>query len=154
VIPIAVPIAIAVLGQLTKGFGETQAAKADAEIARRNAKLARMQASGALNQGAADAGRVRSAGTQVLADQQVAVGNNNADLGSGSALNLFSTTRAQNALDVATVRSNAAQKAWGLEAEAQQHDFEAEQAKRRGKLAPISGILGGAGNIMSIFSSR
>jgi hypothetical protein len=73
---------------------ESEAAEAEREIARRNAQLARQRAAWDLLFGAQEAGRVRSPGTQILADQRVAVGNNNADLGSEPAINLFATTRA------------------------------------------------------------
>jgi hypothetical protein len=144
-IPVAVPIALGILSQLTKGFGDKKAAEFDAAVARRNAKLARMQAASEEIYGAAEAGQVRMAGTQTLAEQQVAVGANNADLGSESALALFSTTRAMNAMDIANVRANAAKKAWGFEQEASQYDAAAKQAKRRGKSSVVDSILGSAG---------
>lgn len=90
-----------------------QGGMADKKQADANTKLANDAAADSLIRASRDAGAVRSAGSQVAAQQFVAFTNSGVDASVGTAANVIASTDAQSELAALTVENNAAREAWG-----------------------------------------
>jgi hypothetical protein len=141
------------LGAVTAGFKpftEFQAGQTQADIADANAKAADMRAGYAEQAGGAEAGRVRSEGTKVIGEQRAALAANGVDVSSGSAVNLFSSTRAASELDAQQARVNGALDAWGYRQQADTQRAQAQLARRNSVLGPLGGLIGTGASLLRL----
>lgn len=98
------------------------------QMFQRNADLADQQARDAIARGDVAAG-VRGAETrQRVGSQRAAMAAQGIDLGTGSALDVQENEQYLSALDIATIKNNAAREAWG-------YKMQAADSIRRGTLA-------------------
>ena len=133
-------------------YSQYQSAKFEEEQAKYNATMAATSANRAEAVGAAEAGRLRTEGTQLISQQKVALAAGGVDTSSGSAVNLFSSTRAMNELDVQTVRHKAAMEAWGHRVEEGQYRAQAKIARRNSVLGPLSTLIGTGGQMAGMYA--
>lgn len=120
-------------------------ARNQAEIAQRNADLARQQ-------GEADAQRSQLRTARLEGSQRALLAAQGGDVDSGSPLDVVADTARAGATDAATLRSNAALRAYNYtldagadEAAANDADLEGENAMARLPLAQGASLLGGLG---------
>jgi hypothetical protein len=156
--PTAIVVGGSILvGGIMKGQAEKDAAKASASAMKRNARIAEMAASDALQRGEQEAGRVQMAGEAVEGQQRAGYGAMGVDVNSGSAARTQADTAALTAMDMETVRNNAQREAWGLEVQATNMLSDASAVSKAGANALLGGIIGGlaggASGAMSQLSS-
>ena len=138
-----------VAGAVAKAYSDDQAAKAAKAAGNRNAILAENAASDALQRGEADAARVRMQDGALAGKQRAALGSSGVDVNQGSAARVQEDTAAITAIDVETVRNNAAREAWGLRTQGLNYRANAAAAGRAGQNAVTSDIIGGAASATS-----
>jgi hypothetical protein len=139
----AVGAIASVVGNVLGAVGESEQAKAQAEVDRRNEILAEYNAQDAERRGAAEAGRIRMKGSQVQAEARVATAASGIELTSPVAQRVAGTTAAFTALDALTAKSNAAREAWGYRSEGEQYKKHAEQMRRKSMIQPFGMFFGG-----------
>jgi hypothetical protein len=145
-----IAIGLAAASGGAKAYGEYQKGEAEAKAAQQQAEFERGAAADALQRGAAEAGKVRTAGSQLIGENKAALAGSGVDVQSGSAAAVLADTRAQSELDVGTVRSNAARAAWGHDVQAGQLDYAARNARYQAKLAMTGTFLGTASSVASM----
>jgi hypothetical protein len=139
-------IGASLLGSVLSGIGQKQAADAQADADEENARLLRKRALEVLQEGGAQAGRARMAGSQVIGKQKVAFAASGVDSTSGSALALMADSRLMSEVDALTLANNAAREARGIQAQAAQLERQAGAARRAGDWGLVGSLLGGIGN--------
>ena len=119
-----ISLASSVLGTGLSIAGQSQQAAAQAnqagylaQVARNNQQAAELNAERALQQGDADASKSELQTSQLMARQRAALAMQGGDVNSGSNLDLAADTARAGATDLATIRSNAAWRAWGYRAQ-------------------------------------
>jgi hypothetical protein len=150
--PVTLGIAIGatVLAGGVKAYGEYQQGEAAAKAAQQQATMERAAAADALQRGATEQGRARTAGSQAIGENVAALAAAGVDVQAGSAGASLADTRSQSELDVGTIRSNAARAAWGHDVQAGQLDYSAKNARYQAKLAMAGTFLGTAASVASI----
>lgn len=155
--PVTISMGVAMAATAVAGgisaYSQYQSAKFEEEQANANAQTAATSANRAEAVGAAEAGRLRTEGTQVISQQKVALASGGVDTSSGSAMNLFATTRATNELDVQTTRHRAAMEAWGHRVEEGQYRAQAKIARRNSVLGPLATSIGTIGQMAGTYQS-
>lgn len=104
----------------------------------RNAALAAVEATQAMQTGQIEAGQRRAAGREELGADRASFGAQGVDMSSGSAKDVQANTSRFSAIDMLTIQNNAARKAWG-------YDVEAQTDKEQGILAKLGGDEQGSG---------
>lgn len=140
-------IGLMAAGTAAQMYAQQQGGEASAATLRAQAESERAQAADALQRGAGEAGRVRTAGSQLIGENKVALAASGVDVQSGSAVDALTGVRQANEMDVQTVRSNAARAAWGHTSQATLLDAEAENVEEQAKLAMVGTFLGGAAQV-------
>ena len=140
---------VGAIGAIKSSEAQAQAAQYQAQVAANNEKLATQNA--ALTEAAGSA-KVEDQGIKTRAQIgaiEAAQAASNIAVGSGSALDVRSSTAETGQLDALTIRSNAEKIAYGYKTQAEgfqgQQSLEQEQAKQ----ATAAGALGAAGSILS-----
>ncbi len=141
------------IGELVEGFAGGRAADFQAQIARNNAEIARMNA-----RSATEVGNVQAFNSMLKTRAQVgytkaAQAAGGVDVNSGSALDVQASERMLGMMDALTIRSNAARAAYGYQAEAGNRMAQAASYKQRGKMSRIAGLMGASGTILEGASS-
>lgn len=129
-----IPMALMAAGSIVQGIGGMQAG-------RHNQHVLNDQALEEARAGEVDAGRIRDQSRQAIGEQIAAQFGNGMTGGSGSALDALAESQINAALDVMTIRRDAAAKARSLQAQG-------KQAATEGKFALASGILGAAKSVI------
>jgi hypothetical protein len=109
----ALTTGLGIAGQAQKAAAEAGQAGYQAQVARNNQALAEINARNAEAQGQADAGRRQLEVAQTEAKQRAVLAAMGGDVNRDSNLDLLADTARAGATDVATLRSNAAWKAYG-----------------------------------------
>jgi hypothetical protein len=111
---------VAVVGAGVSAYGASAQATAakqqadyQAQVNANNAKIAEYQRTDAINRGQDAAEKSLQQQALLLSQQRAALAANGVDLNSGSATDLFASTKFLGAQDVNTIQSNAAREAWG-----------------------------------------
>jgi hypothetical protein len=105
--------AMNVIGQGQQAQAQAGQANYQAQVARNNQMLAERNATLAEQQGAADVQRQQLKTAQLEGSQRAALAAQGGDVNSGSPLDILGDTARAGATDVATIRNNAAQQAYG-----------------------------------------
>lgn len=105
----------------------------EAELHRRNAEVAEIQAQDALARGDRDAGRHRRAVGGLVGSQRAALAAQGLDIDSGSALDIQAESVAMGELDALTIRNNARREAWGFRVQASNALGQANLAEMAGR---------------------
>lgn len=160
--PATASLAVQGIGGVTSAFGAMKSAsvqkmglKLDATIARINAEKMRDNAREMLRQGNEAETRQRLATAQVKSRQRAAMGANNVDMTTGSALNRLISTDYMGEADAQTIRLNAARAAAGMRADATSYDMRGSMAaaSARGINPMLTGLTSLLGSATSIASS-
>lgn len=150
-------------GGLTGAFGslfsgEAQAAQYNyqAGVARVNAKIAQQDADYTRAAGETEAEISGMRGRAQVGATRAGIGAGNLALGSGSAAQVLKSETELTQFDEATIRANAAKRAWGFETEkagdiatAGAMDIAARTSRTAGDIGAVSSIIGGAGQVSS-----
>lgn len=159
----AVQVGTEIAGGVIEGEAQGHAARAQADEIefqaqqeRRNAELARKQASDVLQIGTVAAGETEAAGRDAAGAARTAVGASGVE-DTGSVANLIDTSESNAAIDANRIRVNAAREAWGFKEEARQRDEQAErlmkareEVLRGGYLSQVGTGLRTAGRTVAI----
>lgn len=155
----ALPIVLGALGGiggvagLFSGFMQASAARKAGEANYRLGMLESMMlqqsATTALQQGAFEAGQIRTMGASLMGEQRVAIGGSGLAATSSSALAALQTTEAMSAADAAQTEYNALLQAWGLTAQATARRAQAYQDRAAGRAAAAGHMLSGIGSAVS-----
>lgn len=141
------------IGSLVEGFAGGRAADFQAQIAKNNAQIARMNAAQVTDVGNAQALNSMLRTRAVVGQTKAAQAASGIDVNSGSAVDVQASERMLGMLDALTIRSNAARAAYGYQAEAGNFTAQAEMMRRKGKMARISGLMDASGTILEGASS-
>lgn len=141
------PQAIPTLMGLGKTVASTAGATAqygtEAGTAQTNAELARLNAKEVTEQGDQQAAIYGRAFAQAYGQKGAELAGSGVDTTKGSAFSSLADMTKGGALDIATIRNNAANKAFGFDQEANQYDLAAKEAKIKQGAALGSGLLTG-----------
>lgn len=143
----------AVVGGGIKIAADRRAANFQAAVARNNARLARAQQAQELMLGATEASRIEAAGARAASSARAIIGASGVESTVGSVANIFGASTMAAAADAERVRANAARRAWGYGAEAQNYLAQGRMAQRASILGGIGTGLGAAGSAAGAFSS-
>lgn len=150
--PATIAISAQAAGSLLGAGAEKAAGDANAAIQANNADLARYAAQDALRRGALDEQALKQRIGQIIGSQRAAYGGGGIALDSGTALDIGLDTARTGAIDVATIRLNAANEAWGYRQRAKAQDYQSSLSKKSGTQAALGSLLGGAGGAFSTYS--
>lgn len=141
-----IPLAIGVIGGISQGRQQENAAFAQSQNLRLNAEFANDAANDALARGRKDAGLQRLRTQMAIGTQRAAAAANGGDVNDGSNALLQEDTAALGELDALTIQNNAAREAYGYKVQAIQGMSNARQTLYNGQKAAQSSILGGVMN--------
>lgn len=140
-------------GSILGGIAQGNAASYQAQVAANNAIIARQNAQYAEEAGMQQAMATSLQGASTLGKVKAAQAANNIDVNTGSAVRVQQSQRELNALNAATALSNAELSAYGYRAAATGYQAQAGLEQMQAEAAPIGGLIGGAGNLLSNASS-
>ena len=150
--------ALSMAGQSQKAAAEAGQANYLSQVARNNQMAAQRNAALALQQGEADAQRSQLKTAQLVGSQRAALASQGGDIDSGSPLDIQADTARAGYTDAATVRSNAALKAYNYALQANDAagaandaSFEGANALASLPYAQGSSLLGGASALVRKF---
>lgn len=126
------------IGQYRQANAVTAQGEAAASVALENAAMARAQGTDATTRGAYTESLVRQGTRQLVGQQRTALAAQGVDVGSGTALDVQSSTAYLGELDALMARNNAAREAWGFEVEASNYTTQANAARSQ-----AAGMAGG-----------
>ena len=136
------------LGGFVKTFADVQSDSANMQIARRNEVVEQWKAGDALARGEIMASRKAGEGTQREGAIAAHAAGSGVDVSaSGSVVKAQESSKGMNALDIATIRSNAAREMFGHQIAAQDYDIQAQQYKMKSLLDPFANLLGTSAQI-------
>jgi hypothetical protein len=150
------PAAIMIGTQVAQGAAGARAnylqGKADEETLAFQRDAEKRSEVDAVNRGAGEAGRARTAGTEAVSQNKVALAASGVDVQSGTALDILADTRALSELEVQQIKNNAAREAWGHKVQAQQFEFARKVARKNRQQGLIGSFLGTAAQGASTFA--
>lgn len=111
----AIGTGVSAIGQANQAAASAGQMNYQAQIARNNQIIAGRNADLAREQGAVDADKQNLKTASIIGSQRAALASQGGDVNSGSPLDIVSDTERAGATDAATIRSNAALRAWGFE---------------------------------------
>lgn len=141
------------IGDLVEGFGAGRASDFQAQIARNNAQIARMNAAAAGEAGDVAAFNSMLRTRDIVGRTKTAQAASGIDVNSGSAVDVQASERMLGMMDALTIRANAARAAYGYEAEAMSESARAGLLKRRGKMSRLRGLMDASGTFLGGASS-
>jgi len=115
----------------------------ESAVSDRNARFASLQAEDAIKRGEIEVGRYGQQVRQIQSDQTVAAAAQGLDPTAGSPAEISEDTGRIGALDMLTIRNNAAREAFGYEVEASEHRGRSRMARKGSKLAGRSTLITG-----------
>lgn len=136
----ALGTAASVAGQIGAGQAAADKANYQAQVAQNNKRMA--EAAGAAQE--AQLGMKSRAEKGRLKAQMAASG---VDLTSGSSADVLDALSTIGQLDLATLRSNTAQEAYGYDTQTELYEAEAEAGKIEGTLGAFTSLIGGASDM-------
>jgi hypothetical protein len=146
-------------GAISAGNAAQSAANYQGQVAANNAIIADQNAKAATAAGNAQAEQQRMKTNAIIGAQMAGQASSGLDTGSGSPLDVRTSTKELGELDVLTIRNNAARQAYGYQT--QSSSFTAQGALDRltganaataGDIGGISSILGGASSVGKKFA--
>lgn len=140
--PTTILLASAAIGGGIRAAGTIAEGQERGRALELSAALSDMAAADALQRGAQQEQRLRMATERQIGQQRVAAAVSGVEGAVGTPADIMADTRLISELDAETIRNNAARAAWG-------YRVEAAQQRRTAGAARASGIIGGAGQLMS-----
>lgn len=152
--PVSVSIALGVAGggaNVAGGILEGRAAERDALAKKQEAEMA---ARDAMARGVQEAGRARTATSQLIGEQRVAYAASGVDPTQGTAAKTQADTRMVGELEALLVENNATREAWGLRRQAAAHGEQAKAYRTRTILGGVGGLLGMGGSALGAYGKK
>ena len=146
--PASIATAFAVTGSIIGGIGDKQTGDYNAKILENNALVRRRMAIDAGKRGDRDEAQHRMQVGQFKSQQKATMLAGGGTL-TGSSGRLLDDTSLIGELDALTIRGNTARDVWGLNAEADNLENQADLSRSKGKFGLLSGILTAATNVAS-----
>lgn len=144
------------LGSLISGDANQKMYQYQAAVAKMNQQIAKQNAGFALATGEVQAQQMGMKTRAVIGQTKADQGASGLDVNSGSTTKVRESEAEVGAEDAATIRSNAARKAYGYEVTAAQDEAQGkldimagENAKTSGEIGAFSSILGAVGSVSS-----
>ena len=152
----AVGAGVSYMGAQQQASAQSNADKYNAEVAANNQLMANQAAAVATEQGAVAQQQKANQEDVLLGQQKAGLAANGIDVGSGSAVDLLSDTKAYGELDQLTIRNNAAREAQGYTNQgisyanqAQVDEASSAATLQGGALKGASSLITGAGQVAS-----
>ena len=134
--------AVGATGTVMQGMAANSAAKAQAQAAEQNAKIAEAQGHDAIERGADDELRLRRQAAIRRGNARAQAAASGIDADSGSMTDLLNSDISEQERDAAAIRYNAARERWGYQTQAQNYRNEASAARASGRNALFGSIIG------------
>lgn len=131
-------------------YSQYQAGRYSQRVAEVNAEMARRAAADATIRGNNEEAALRERNYRLMGAQQAAYASSGVDLGSGTPLDVVSSSAGLGELDALTVRNNAAREAYGYTTQATQYEAEGALARYRGNAGAVGSLLSGIGTTASM----
>jgi len=138
---VAAAVGVSLAGSAVSAYGQIQAGRAQARVARHNQQLALAAAVDARLRGDFEEGELRRKASSFIGRQRTVIAESGAVVDEGTALNLTQDTAQIAELNALAIRVNAAREAFGFEAQAFGFGAEAD-------LSSLSGTIGGIGALL------
>lgn len=138
-----------VAGAATKYKATLDSVAANTEELEAQLRLLQAQRVDVLTQGATAAGRLRSEGTRLVAQQAQAYRASGIEATSNTAQDVYRDATAQSELEAQTARNNAVRQAWGLQLSSAAVTRRIALEKKRGQDAGLEAALGLGGSLLS-----
>ncbi|KAF6596645.1 hypothetical protein G9G39_06160 [Cronobacter sp. EKM101R] len=139
--PAIAMVAVTVASAAYSAYSQNQQAKYASKVADQNADAAEKQANEAINSGNAQADEIRRRNRIARGNQAATLAASGADLGSGSALDMFGDTAQFGELDALTTVNNATRQAYGMQTEAENYKSQASASRSQGNMGAFSTLL-------------
>ena len=144
--------AVATIGSSVLGaYAQEKAGRAQQDVANWNADVAEQQAQDAIARGDVAAKRQQQVIKQTIGAQRAALAAQGLDLKDGSALDVQMNTAGLGALDVVTIKNNAAREAWGYRVNADNYRMQGEVARKTADANAFGTLLGGGASLVKQF---
>ena len=117
-----------------------------AQVARNNQVTANDNANLATFKGEQQVGIAQQRTAQTIGAQRAGAGASGVDVNSGSPVRGQEDTARIGAMDVQTIRANAARSAWGFRTQGENFANEAKLDEARGDMGALSSLIGGGAN--------
>ena len=143
----------AAYGAYSQGQAQEASAKYNAQVAANNAVIAQQQAVRAAQAGEAQAEVTQQKTRAKLGGIVTSEAAGNIDVNSGSSLDVQSSAKQLGELDALTVRSNAAQTAYGYETQSAADTAQSQLDKSQASNSATAGDIGAGGSILGGVSS-
>ena len=134
--------AIGAAGTVMQGMAANSAAKAQAQAAEQNARIAEAQGHDAIERGGDEELRLRRQAAIRRGNARAQAAASGIDADSGSMLDTRNADISETERDAAAIRYNAARERWGYQVQAQNYRNEASAARASGRNALFSSIIG------------
>lgn len=144
---------VSAVGMFAQGAAQAKADKYQAAVAENNKIIAEQNAVYEIQAGTTEEQAQRIKTGQVLGQAEAAQSASGLDAETGSAVKVRRSTATVGELDALTIRDNAARRAYGYRAEGVNFEAQAGLYNMQAKSDMMSGILSGAGALISGFSS-
>jgi hypothetical protein len=140
---------IGAAGQVMNGIAQGNAASYQAKVAQNNAIIEKQNAAYAASAGAAQTEQSGLAERGRQAKLRAGIAANGLDVNTGTPADLQTSSRELGLLDTQTVSNNAAKQAYGYEAKSTGYSAQAQLDEAQAGFAPIAGVIGAAGTLLS-----
>ena len=149
--PVTMSLAgVALVGGGVGAYSQYQAGKAQEQVSRNNAMMARWQAADVKQQGAEQAAAIGAEGRRLESRAAVDV----ASSGATTTVNPFSASAAAIGADQTLAKANAAREAWGLKQQARDELASGKWARKQSILGAVGTGMGGIGGALSAYAAR
>lgn len=145
--------------QLLSAFGSGASAASNyesgsyqAQVARNNQVIGNSNADLATFRGNQEINNAQQRTVQMIGAQRAGAGASGVDVNSGSPLRAQEDTARLGAMDVQTIRDNAARSAWGFRTQAQNFGNEGKLDTARGDEGAFASLIGGGANFADKWS--
>lgn len=144
-------IALAAAGTAVSAYGQVKQGQYAEQASEYNAKVSEQQAKQAEDEGLSAEVLQRTHIRQALGQQRAAMASSGAVVDSGSFGNVLDDTVKTGEMDIMTIRSNAAKKAWGYRVGAEQERTQGKLAKNAAYYGAMGTLLTGAGQTFGMY---
>jgi hypothetical protein len=145
-----VAAALGAVGSIYQGMAANSAAKAQAQSAEYNAKIAEQQAEDAVKRAATEGLNMRRQGSILQGRQRAIAAASGVEVDSGSAQDIQEASMYEMERDIAQNAENRGREAWGYQVDATNYRNQASAARASGRNAMIGSVIGAAGNLLSL----